>query len=71
MGRRRADRTGFDVLAYFSATCVGLQRVEADAHWPSDVAGSLLLAGIVLVPIAASTRSTDEAWSCSDESPTR
>ncbi len=31
------DRTWFDVLAYFSATCVGLQRVESDAHWPSDV----------------------------------
>lgn len=31
------DRTWFDVLAYFSATSVGLQRIESDAHWPSDV----------------------------------
>jgi hypothetical protein len=23
--------------AYFCAVCVGLQRIDADAHWPSDV----------------------------------
>lgn len=31
------DRAWFTGAAYFAATCVGLQRVEADAHWPSDV----------------------------------
>ena len=31
------DRSWFDVAAYFGATCVGFQRIEADAHWPSDV----------------------------------
>jgi membrane-associated phospholipid phosphatase len=31
------DRRWFTWAAYFSATCVGLQRIEADAHWPSDI----------------------------------
>lgn len=31
------DRVWFTGAAYLAATCVGLQRVEADAHWASDV----------------------------------
>ena len=31
------DSTIFDVAAWFGAACVGCQRIEADAHWPSDV----------------------------------
>jgi membrane-associated phospholipid phosphatase len=31
------DRGWFTWLAYGAAGCVGLQRVEADAHWASDV----------------------------------
>jgi hypothetical protein len=31
------DRRWFTGAAYLAATCVGLQRVEADAHWASDV----------------------------------
>lgn len=30
-------RTWYSVLAYGSACCVGVQRINARAHWPSDV----------------------------------
>jgi hypothetical protein len=38
------DRWWFDVAAFGGAACVGLQRIEADAHYASDVLVSAVFA---------------------------
>ena len=49
--RGRIFKTGAYVLAAVVVALVGTSRVYLGVHWPSDIVGSLLWAGVFLIPV--------------------
>ena len=60
--RDRRLRYPVQALCVIIAVLTGLQRVEAGVHWPSDVLGGALLAGLILALLIWSHRRFRARW---------
>jgi membrane-associated phospholipid phosphatase len=60
--RDRRLRYPVQAVCVIIAVLTGLQRVEAGVHWPSDVLGGALLAGLILTLLIWSHRRFQARW---------
>jgi len=60
--RDRRLRHPVQALCVIIAVLTGLQRVDAGVHWPSDVLGGALLAGLILALLIWSHRRFRARW---------
>jgi len=58
----RRLRYPVQALCVIIAVLTGLQRVEAGVHWPSDVLGGVLFAGLILALLIWSHRRSRTRW---------
>jgi undecaprenyl-diphosphatase len=58
----RRLRYPVQALCVIIAVLTGLQRVEAGVHWPSDVLGGVLFAGLILALLIWSHRRSRARW---------
>jgi undecaprenyl-diphosphatase len=50
---QRAVRIPFQMACVAVIAMMGISRIELGAHWPTDVAGGYLVAGLMLMPLIA------------------
>jgi undecaprenyl-diphosphatase len=62
----RALRLAVQAVCVAGMVMMGLSRIELGAHWPTDVLGGYLIAGLLLIPLISLDRSLHHRASAPD-----